>query len=70
MAKVTIVIEDGEELVEIATDFQPELPEDLGPQDVDRLTPAQLFALQLLGSLEEDEYEEEDEDDDEDEGQA
>lgn len=69
MAKVTIVIEDGEELVEISTDFQPELPEDLSPQDVDRLTPAQLFALQLLGSLEEDEYEEDDEED-EDEGQA
>lgn len=69
MAKVTIVIEDGEELVEISTDFQPELPEDLSPQDVDRLTPAQLFALQLLGSLEEDEYEEDD-DEDEDEGQA
>ena len=66
MAKVTIVIEDGEDMVEVSTKFSPELPPELGPEDVDQLTPAQLFALQLLGSLEEEDYEEEEDEDGDD----
>lgn len=59
MAKVTIVITDGGDMVELSTSFEPELPPELTPQEVDQLTPAQLFALRLLGSLEEEEYLEE-----------
>ncbi|RJX29883.1 MAG: hypothetical protein C4525_13460 [Desulfarculus sp.] len=63
MAKVIIVIEDGAEMVEVSTSFTPELPEELTPEEVEALTPAQMLALQLLGSLDEDEFlEEEDED--------
>ena len=51
MAKVTITIQDGGDMVEVSTSFTPELSPDLNSQDLDTLTPAQMFALQLLGSL-------------------
>ncbi|MEW5912666.1 MAG: hypothetical protein AB1814_08930 [Thermodesulfobacteriota bacterium] len=63
MAKVIIVIEDGAEMVEVSTSFTPELPEELTPQEVEALTPAQMLALEMLGSLDDNEFLEEQEDD-------
>lgn len=63
MAKVIIVIEDGAEMVEVSTSFIPELPEELTPQEVEALTPAQMLALEMLGSLDDNEFLEEQEDD-------
>ena len=59
MAKVIITIEDtADGGVEVAADFQPELPEDWKEED---LTEAQLFALITLENMD-DEAEEDDED--------
>jgi hypothetical protein len=48
MARVILTIEDSQEGVEISADFQPELPEELSEEELEGLSDAQLFALEIL----------------------
>lgn len=57
MAKVIITLEDAPDGVEISADFTPDLPPDLSEDDLDKLTEAQLLALDIIDSLDMDEEE-------------
>lgn len=52
MAKVTIIIEDAGEGVEVSAQFEPELPEELNEEILDQLSEAQLFGLEILDYIE------------------
>jgi hypothetical protein len=52
MAKVTIIIEDAGEGVEVSAQFDPELPEELTEEILDQLSEAQLFGLEILDYIE------------------
>jgi len=66
MAKVTIVIEDTAEGIEVSSYFEPELPPEVDREDFDdfeSLTDAQLMAIETLdfmsSTMEDEEDEEE-----------
>jgi hypothetical protein len=48
MAKVTLTFTDTDDGVEFDVNFDPDIPEDLSEEQLDKLTEAQLVALDLM----------------------